>query len=88
MAVTNLTLGSHGRYKNSDNDDDGYDDYGSNSTVLALCTLFFPSRMISDRLFLQKYVSDVFMFCFIFVSRLILWILKGLCSFMTFVVKK
>ena len=37
---------------------------------------FFFTRVISDRLFLWKFVLDVYMFCFMFVSRQILWILK------------
>ena len=35
---------------------------------------FFLTRVICDQLFLQKFVFDV---CFIFLSRLVLWILKN-----------
>ena len=37
---------------------------------------YFLTRVISDRLILWKFVFDVCMFCVIFVSGLILWILK------------
>ena len=35
------------------------------------------TRMISDWLFLRKFVFDVCIYCFVFVSSLILWILNN-----------
>ena len=42
--------------------------------VLAFCA--FSTSVIPFHLFFQKLVFDVCMFCSIFVSRLLLWILK------------
>ena len=50
--------------------------------------IIFLIRVISDRLFLREFVFSVCMFCFIFVSRLILLILKIFCGLMTFAQSK
>ena len=41
---------------------------------VCLLLLLFLTRMTSDRIFLRKFMFDVCMFCFIFVSGQILWI--------------
>ena len=52
---------------------------------LLSCSSAYPCcRVISDGLFLYKFVFDVCVFYLIFVSRLTLWILKNF-SFMTIV---
>ena len=44
--------------------------------ILALYAFFF-NKVVSNRLFLRKFVFDVCVFCFMFGLRLILWILKN-----------